>query len=206
MISVAATIRASIASSPPVKQKASASDNTASVIGGRSAPFRSGQGRCNRPDVAAIFAASQRLSVSVIIVKMAPAAGATITNASSACSVSPDEAAPRNPRNHCRALRITSLMVAASVPSVNRTAVVVSTAKPAIHSRMRPIGYHSSVGAAGAVPSPAAASPTCGPPQQSETPEPPGGQRNHDDKGDAIGKAEDRGEAGRRRRCRRSWR
>ena len=36
-----------------------AADNAASVIGGRSVLFRSGHGRCNRPDVAVILAASQ---------------------------------------------------------------------------------------------------------------------------------------------------
>ena len=64
------TICARIASSPPVKQNAIAAHSAASVIGGSAALFRSGQGRCSRPDVAVIFAASQRLSVSVIMATM----------------------------------------------------------------------------------------------------------------------------------------
>ena len=47
-----------------------------SVIGGNAVLFRSGQGRCSRPEVAVIFAASQRLSVNVIIATIAAAAGA----------------------------------------------------------------------------------------------------------------------------------
>ena len=35
-----------------------------------------------------------------------------------------------------------------------------------------------------------------GPPQQSELTQPPGGQRHHEDEGDAVGKAEERGGAG----------
>ena len=76
------TICARIASSPPVKQNAIATHSAASVIGGSAALFRSGQGRCSRPDVAVIFAASQRLSVSVIMATIAAAAGAIVTSAS----------------------------------------------------------------------------------------------------------------------------
>ena len=59
------------------------SDSAASIIGGSAVLFRSGQGRCSRPDVAVIFAASHRLSVSVIIATIAAAAGAIVTSASS---------------------------------------------------------------------------------------------------------------------------
>ena len=61
-----------------MKQKAIATHSATSVIGGNAALFRSGQGRCSRPDVAVIFAASQRLSVSVIMATIAAAAGAMI--------------------------------------------------------------------------------------------------------------------------------
>src|SRR5260221_13848985 len=70
-----------IASSPPVKQNAIATHSTASVIGGSATLLRSGQGRCNPPHVAVIFAASQKLSVSVVMGNMAGAAGAIVTNA-----------------------------------------------------------------------------------------------------------------------------
>src|ERR1035437_9378920 len=86
-----------IASSPPVKQNAIATDNAASVIGGSAALLRSGQGRGNQPDVAVIFAASQRLSVSVIMATMAAAAGAMVTRASILRSISPDEAGSLRP-------------------------------------------------------------------------------------------------------------
>ena len=89
-------------------------------------------------------------------------------------------------------------MVAASVPSVSSAAIVVSAAKPAIQSRMRPTGYHSRSGATGAAPLPDGTPLAIGPPEQREMPEPPGGQRDGDDKGDAIGKAEDRAETDRR--------
>src|SRR5258708_29799255 len=49
-------------------------------------------------------------------------------------------------------------MVAASVPTVSRAAIVVIATKPAIQSRMRPTGYHSRSGAAGEAPSPHEAS------------------------------------------------
>ena len=61
-----------------MKQKASATDNATSVIGGNSALFRSGHGRCSRPEVAVILPASQRLSVSVIMATIVAAAGAMI--------------------------------------------------------------------------------------------------------------------------------
>ncbi len=57
----------------------SRSHSATSVIGGSAVVFRSGQGRCSRPDVAVIFAASQRLSVSVIMATIAAAAGAIAT-------------------------------------------------------------------------------------------------------------------------------
>ena len=64
-----------------MKQKASATDSATSVIGGNSALFRSGQGRCSRPDVAVILPASQRLSVSVIMATIVAAAGAMMASA-----------------------------------------------------------------------------------------------------------------------------
>ena len=110
---------------------------------------------------------------------------------------SPAAAASRGPRIRSRPRRSVPVMVSASVPSVSSAAIVVRTAKPAIQSRMRPTGYHSRAGAAGAAPLP---EPALGdrPPQQREMAEPPGRQRDRDGKGDAIGQAEDRAEAGRR--------
>ena len=68
-------------------------DSATSVIGGNSALFRSGHGRCSLPEVAAILPASQRLSVSVIMATIAAAAGAMIASASTHRSASPEEAA-----------------------------------------------------------------------------------------------------------------
>ncbi len=45
-------------------------------------------------------------------------------------------------------------MVAASLPNVSSTAIVVSTAKPVVQSRMRPTGYHSNTGIGGDAPLP----------------------------------------------------
>ena len=101
-------------------------------------------------------------------------------------------------RSRSRPRRSAPVMAAASVPRVSRAAIVVSAAKPAIQSRMRPTGYHSRSGATGAAPLPDAAAVGHRPPQQGEMPEPPGRQRDRDDKGDAIGKAEDRAETDRR--------
>jgi hypothetical protein len=120
--------------------------------------------------VAVIFAASQRLSVSVIMATIAAAAGAIVTSASIHCSVSPVEAASRGPMIRNRPRRIAPVMLAASLPSVSRAAIVVSTAKPAIQSRMRPTGYHSSTGAAGDAPLPAATAVVTGRPSKARCP------------------------------------
>ena len=87
------TIRAAIPTSPPTKQKAIATHNATSVIGGSAVLFKSGHGRCNRPEVCVTFVASQRLSVSVSMAIMAAAAGATTTIASTNRSRSPLEPA-----------------------------------------------------------------------------------------------------------------
>ena len=70
-----------------------------SVIGGNSALFSSGQARCSRPDVAVILAASQRLSVSVIMATIVAAAGAMMASAATQRSISPDDAASRGPED-----------------------------------------------------------------------------------------------------------
>ena len=57
-----------------MKQNANATDSATSVIGGNPVLVTSGQGRCNRPDIAAIFAASQRLSASVATTNIADSA------------------------------------------------------------------------------------------------------------------------------------
>src|SRR5271170_7940077 len=153
MIKAAVTVCARIAGNPPIKQNAIATDNAASVIGGSATPLRSGQGRCNRPDVAVTFAASQRLSVSVIMATSAAAAGAMLASASIARFASSFEASSGR-QISIKPRSITAVIVAALVPSVSRTDIVVSAAKPAIQSRMRPTGYHSSTGVAGAAPLP----------------------------------------------------
>ena len=136
-------ICANIATSPPTKQRASATQSATSVIGGNSALFRSGQGRCSRPDVAVILPASQRLSVNVIMATIVAAAGAMMESAVTQRSMSPDDAASRDPRIRIRPRRSELVMVSASLPSVSMAAIVVNAAKPAIQSRMRPTGYHS---------------------------------------------------------------
>src|ERR1700676_3140774 len=143
-----------IATSPLVKQNAMATHSAASVIGGSATLLRSGHGRCNRPEVAVILAASQRLSVSVIIANIAAAAGAIITRASIHCSVSAVGATPRNAKIRCKNRRKAPVMAAVSVPSVSSAAMVVNAAKPVIQSRMRPTGYHSKSGATGEAPLP----------------------------------------------------
>ena len=97
-------------------------------------------------------------------------------------------------------------MVAASVPSVSSAAIVVNAAKPMIQSRMRPTGYHSRSGATGAAPLPDGDAVGDRPAEQDEMAEPPGRQRDHDGKGDAIGKAEDRAETDRRGDAADGWR
>src|ERR1700761_4239590 len=143
MVRAAVTGSANIASNPPTKQKAIAAENTANVIGGSAMAFRSGHGRCSRPEVAVTFPASHRLTVRVIIVTMADATGASANTASTTRAVSSLEGSSGFQTSN-RPRRIAPLMVAASVPSVSNAAMVISTAKPAVHSRMRPTGYHSS--------------------------------------------------------------
>ena len=89
MTRAVATISARIASNPPTKQSAMATNNRTSAIDGNAVLFRSGQGRCSRPEVAVILAASQRLSVNVNVAKIAAAAGAMVTSALMNCSISP---------------------------------------------------------------------------------------------------------------------
>ncbi len=78
--------------------------------------------------------------------------------------------AARWPMNRSKPARIASVMVAASVPNVSSAAIVVRTAKPAIQSRRRPIGYHSSVGEAGAPPSLDGAASATGRPSRARCP------------------------------------
>ena len=187
------TIWARIASSPPVKQKASATHSATSVIGGSAALFRSGQGRCKRPDVAVILRGEPQIE--------------------GQRHHRDDGGRGRRDRHQ----RIDPLFEIAGRRHVARAedpqqaaaqrvgdgggvgaerqqrAIVVSAAKPAIQSRMRPTGYHSSAGATGAAPLPADAAGD-GPAEQREMAEPPGRQRDRDDKGDAIGQAEQRAE------------
>ena len=90
--------------------------------------------------------------------KMIEAAlGAMNTSALMTCSTLSDGGPPsRGLRNRNSPRRNMAVMVSALLPSVSSAAAVISTAKPAIHSRMRPTGYHSMTGAAGAAPLPAA--------------------------------------------------
>src|SRR5882724_372577 len=115
-------ISATIESSPPEKQNAMAAHNAASVSGGSAVLFRSGQGRCNRPDVAVIFAASQRLSVSAIMMTMVAAAGAIATSASSPRSVG---VTPNDARRWAHAERIVLVMAGPSEPIVINMAAIV---------------------------------------------------------------------------------
>src|SRR5215831_2203150 len=133
---------------PSLKQRAAAAHNATDVRAGSAVALRSGQGRASRPDVAVIFAANQRLSVSVIIPTIAAADGAKLTIASMRRLASAPTEASLRARKRSRKLRIVFAMAAASDPNVNRVAPVENTAKPAIQSRMRPDGYHSSAGAA----------------------------------------------------------
>jgi hypothetical protein len=152
------TTRAAIPTSPPTKQNAIATHSATSVIGGSAVLLKSGHGRCNRPEVCVIFVASQRLSVRVSMAIIAAAPGATATIASTTRSRSPLEPASASLRISSSPRRSVLLMVSASVPRVSSTAIVVRTAKPATHSRMRPTGYHSTsaVGWAATLPATAA--------------------------------------------------
>ncbi len=126
-----------------MKQNAIAMNDAGRVIGGSSVLRRSGQGRRSRADVAVIFAASQRLSVSVICATATAAAGARLTSASTQCSASSLKGASRGSNSRSKPRRSTAVIEAASLPSVSRAAIVLRVAKPAIHKRMRPTGYHS---------------------------------------------------------------
>ena len=146
-----------------------------------------------------ILPASQRLSVSVIMATIAAAAGAMthqrVDHALDIAGRRRDRAAPRmrsrprrsvagdGRRRRCRA--------SAGPPWWS------ATAKPAIQSRMRPTGYHSIArrGRRRAVAGRRRSA--IGPAEQREMAEPPGRQRDHDDKGDAVGQAEHQ----RRGRC-----
>ena len=135
-------IWASMPGRPPLKHSASARVTAASVIGGSTTAFMSGQGRRSRPDVAVTFAASHRLSVSVIMATVAAAAGATATKASTtSATLSCDAPGALMIRNNPR--RSVSVIVGASDPSVSRAAAVVRAAKLATQIRIRPRGYHS---------------------------------------------------------------
>src|SRR6202023_3171805 len=130
-------ICAPIAKNPPEKQKAIAAHNAASVSGGSAVLFRSGQGRCNRPDVAVIFAASQRLSVSIIVMTMVAAAGAIVTSASSKRSVG---LMPVDSRTCAHAERIVWVTEGPSELIAISATVIIIAAKITIQSRIRPTG------------------------------------------------------------------
>ena len=109
-----------------------------------------------------IFAASQRLSVSVVMKTITTDAGSDDRqSASTHRSASPEEAGSRARRMRCMPRRSVPVMVSASAPSVSKPTIVIRTAKPAIQSRMRPTGYHSITGVAGAAP---LSDPACGQP------------------------------------------
>src|SRR3989440_11981706 len=116
-------ICARIASSPPPNENAIATHSAAIVIAGSVALFRSGHGRCNRPDVAVILAESQRLSVRVVMAMIAAAIGATVTTVSINCSYSPVDAASLGPM-----IWTTCWKNARSVP------VIVAASGPRRHS------------------------------------------------------------------------
>ena len=107
---------------PAEKQNAMATHSATSVIGGNAVLFRSGHGRCSRPEVAVILAASHRLSVSVIMATIVAAAGAMMESAVTQRSMSPEEAVSRDPRIRMRPPRSELVMASASVPSVSMAA------------------------------------------------------------------------------------
>src|ERR1700744_4649599 len=78
---------------PPAKQNASATESAASVEGGNAVACRSGQGRRSLPDVALIFAASQRLSARVGTATTTAEIGASTISASTHRSSSAEEGA-----------------------------------------------------------------------------------------------------------------
>src|SRR5215471_8451012 len=137
-----------MAGMPLLKQRAAAAHNATDVRTGSAVALKSGQGRASRPEVAVIFAANQRLSASMIIPTIAAADGAKLTIASMRRSASALMEASLKARNRSRKLRIVFAMAAASEPNVSSVALVENTAKPAIQTRMRPDGYHSSAAAA----------------------------------------------------------
>ena len=141
------TILASIASSPPLKHSAIATHSPTSVIVGSVIFFKSGHGRRSRPEIAAMFAASQRFSVSVSIATIAAADGARLTISSIQRAKSSLMVASFDPKLRSINSRSAPATAAASVPSVRSAAAVVTAARPAIQSRMRPTGYHSIAGA-----------------------------------------------------------
>jgi len=91
-------------------------DSTTSVIGGSSAfadPAMAGAAGLRSP---AILAASQRLSVNVIIETIAAAGGAISERAATQRSTSPEDAASRGPRIRNSPRRSVPVMASASVP------------------------------------------------------------------------------------------
>ena len=117
-----------------------------------------------------IFAASQRLSVNVIIATMAAAAGAIGDQSVDPLSVSPVEAASLEPMIRSKPRRSAPVMASASLPSVSSAAIVVNAAKPMIQSRMRPTGYHSRSGATCDAPLPGGMPPVSGRPSNARCP------------------------------------
>ena len=142
-----------------------------------------------------ILAASQRLSVSIIMATIVAAAGAMMRQrVDPSFGIACERAASRGAEDAHQAASQRAGDGLGVGAERQQAAIVVRTAKPAIQSRMRPTGYHSSAGAAGAAPLPAAGIGDR-PAQQREMAEPPGRQRDRDDKGDAVGQAEHRAEA-----------
>ena len=190
-----------------MKQNANATESATSVIGGNSVLFRSGQGRCSRPDIAAIFAASQRLSVKRHHGERSPTGRRKIVI--SACDPAFDFAR-RAALKRRKGLQ---------QPAAQRFGGGLG----ALAEHQRHGGNRGQCGkacdpeqdAADRIPFELRCSrrrTIAGggigqrPSQQREMAEPPGRQRHGDRKGDAIAQAENRRRSPKRPRCRRSLR
>ena len=173
-----------------------ATHKAASVIGGSAMLFRSGQGRCNRPDVAVIFAASQRLSVRASSWRRwrrRPARSSPAHRFRGWCASMPR----RDSRSLASRAVSYAVMVAASEPSVEqRRRRGHALQKPRSRAGSGqpdtiPARPHRCGAVAGGSPS------RSGRPRSARCPSHQAGSATVTDKGDAIGQAEDGAETDR---------
>ena len=188
-------ISARIERSPPASVQAAAMQSAASAAFGSAAVLKSGHGRRNRPDIAVIFPASQRLIVSVTMKPITPEAGMIVTSASSNLS---SAAMPRISKHPLRAL----------FQGVENCRGVGAEHQQRAKGGQRCKACDPDQDAADRIPFDvrrfrAIAGRGDGPAEQGEMSEPPGRQRHADDVTDAAGNAEDRGERKRSGRARR---